>query len=94
MAIITLAAYANTFRVPFQFDDAPNIVSNPSIRFKTLSVEWFDKLIKLNNDSIRVFSYLLSPLTITSEGSMSSGTISSTSSSISAPASCSTGFFF
>ena len=57
MAIITLAAYANTFRVPFQFDDAPNIVSNPSIRFKTLSVEWFDKLIKLNNDSIRVFSY-------------------------------------
>jgi protein O-mannosyl-transferase len=57
MAIITLAAYANTFRVPFQFDDAPNIVSNPSIAFRTLSVEWFEQLIKLNSDSIRVFSY-------------------------------------
>jgi tetratricopeptide (TPR) repeat protein len=29
--VLSLLAYANTFNVPFQFDDTPNIVENPAI---------------------------------------------------------------
>ena len=32
IALAGLAAYANTFAVPFHFDDTPSILDNPSIR--------------------------------------------------------------
>ena len=57
MTAITLAAYANTFRVPFQFDDLPNIVNSPSVHLKEFSLSWLGELIKENSDSIRVFAY-------------------------------------
>ena len=57
LGAVALMAYANTFRVPFQFDDNPNIVENPSIRLKTLSTAWLGQLIRLNSGSIRFFSY-------------------------------------
>ncbi|MBI4690340.1 MAG: hypothetical protein HY754_08760, partial [Nitrospirae bacterium] len=32
IAIVGFLAYSNTFNVPFQFDDGPNIVENPIIK--------------------------------------------------------------
>ncbi len=32
IAGVALAAYSNTFYVPFQFDDRPNITQNPNIQ--------------------------------------------------------------
>ena len=32
IAVVGLLAYSNTFQVPFQFDDLPNIVDNPVIK--------------------------------------------------------------
>jgi hypothetical protein len=59
MAIITLAAYSNTFRVPFQFDDYPNIVENASIFLKDFSLAWLKHLVEVNyKGSIRIFAYL------------------------------------
>ena len=59
MAIITLAAYSNSFRVPFQFDDYPNIVQNASIFLKDFSLSWFKHLVQVNyKGSIRIFAYL------------------------------------
>ncbi len=34
MIAVALLAYANTFQVPFQFDDRPNILNNPDIQIK------------------------------------------------------------
>lgn len=51
-------AYSNTFSVPFQFDDLPNILNNPNIQIKVLS---WDRLLQLMRNTydvtIRVFSY-------------------------------------
>jgi tetratricopeptide (TPR) repeat protein len=58
MAVLALLAYSNTFHVPFQFDDAPNISENTSVHLKSLSLEWMDQLIKRNSDSLRFFAYL------------------------------------
>ncbi len=57
MTALTLAAFANTFQVPFQFDDLPNIVNSPSVHVKEFSLPWLGELIKENSDSIRVFAY-------------------------------------
>ena len=32
IAVVALLAYSNTFHVPFQFDDQPNIIRNPNIQ--------------------------------------------------------------
>jgi protein O-mannosyl-transferase len=58
MTALTFAAFANTFKVPFQFDDLPNIVNSPSIHVNEFSLPWLGELIRENSDSIRVFSYL------------------------------------
>ena len=57
MTVFAVLAYANSFHVPFQFDDLPNISESSSVHLKTLSLKWLGQLIKENGDSIRVFSY-------------------------------------
>jgi hypothetical protein len=58
IAGVALTAYSNTFSVPFQFDDRPNIVSNPNIQIKVLTWDRLERLIKnTHKESIRVFSY-------------------------------------
>ena len=58
LAGIAFLLYANSFQVPWQFDDRPNIVDNPSIYFHTFSA---DRLLRLltnsYSESIRFFSY-------------------------------------
>lgn len=39
MAAFLLAAYSNSFHVPFTFDDHPNIVDNPLVKLRVLSFE-------------------------------------------------------
>ncbi len=51
-------AYSNTFSVPFQFDDLPNILNNPNVQIKVLSWERLEQLVRNTYDvTIRVFSY-------------------------------------
>ena len=58
MAAIALTAYANTFHVPFLFDDEPNIIKNPSIFLKDFSFDWLSRLIEVNfRGSTRIFAY-------------------------------------
>ena len=58
IAGVALAAYSNTFSVPFQFDDRPNIISNPNIQIKVFTWDRLERLIKNTyKESIRVFSY-------------------------------------
>ncbi|RPJ11873.1 MAG: hypothetical protein EHM36_00620 [Deltaproteobacteria bacterium] len=58
IAGVALAVYSNTFSVPFQFDDRPNIIQNPNIQIKALSWDRIEKLIYYTyRESIRVFSY-------------------------------------
>ena len=55
---VALVAYSNTFYVPFQFDDRPNIMSNPNIQIKVFTWDRLERLIKNTyKESIRVFSY-------------------------------------
>ncbi len=55
---VALVAYSNTFHVPFQFDDRPNITENPNVQIKVFSWENVERLIKNTyKESIRVFSY-------------------------------------
>ncbi len=59
MALIALIAYANTFHVPFQFDDDPNIVMKPSVHLTAPSLQWLSQLIQVNyRESTRIFAYL------------------------------------
>ncbi len=59
IAAVALVAYSNTFHVPFQFDDQPNIAHNPNIQIKVLAWDRIERLVKNTyKDSIRVFSYL------------------------------------
>jgi len=57
MAAIAFIAYSNTFHVPFQFDDYPNIINELSIRLHTITFHWLGQLIKNIKDSIRFFAY-------------------------------------
>jgi protein O-mannosyl-transferase len=58
MAAVTLFAYANTFHVPFLFDDEPNILKNASVQLKTLSLQGLNEVIRANyNESLRLFAY-------------------------------------
>ncbi len=58
MAILGLLAFGNSFQVPFQFDDYPNIVENSTIFLKDFSLSWLHELIQLKfTESIRVFSF-------------------------------------
>jgi protein O-mannosyl-transferase len=56
---VALVAYSNTFDVPFQFDDRPNITLNPNVQIKVLTWDRFERLAKGTfKETIRVFSYL------------------------------------
>jgi protein O-mannosyl-transferase len=57
VAAIAFIAYSNTFHVPFQFDDYPNIINELSIRLHTMTFHWLGQLIKNIKDSIRFFAY-------------------------------------
>jgi hypothetical protein len=58
IAGVAFAAYSNTFYVPFEFDDIPNIINNPNIQIKVFTWERLWQLIKNTyKESIRVFSY-------------------------------------
>jgi tetratricopeptide (TPR) repeat protein len=51
--------YSNTFHVPFQFDDRPNIINNPNIQIKVLTWDQLERLVRNTyQETIRVFSYL------------------------------------
>jgi protein O-mannosyl-transferase len=55
---VAFIAYSNTFHVPFQFDDRPNILQNPNVQIKVFTWERFQQLVKNSYKvSIRVFSY-------------------------------------
>jgi len=57
-AIVALLLYLNSFYVPWQFDDRPNIVNNPSVHFHTFSMDHFSRLLAFSfSESIRLFSY-------------------------------------
>ncbi len=52
-------AYSNSFQVPFQFDDRPNIVNNPDVKIKDLTWDRLAQLVRKSyQDNIRVISYL------------------------------------
>ncbi len=58
IAGVALLAYSNTFYVPFQFDDRPNITQNPNVQIKVFSWDRVERLVKNTyKESIRVFSY-------------------------------------
>jgi hypothetical protein len=58
IAAVALVAYSNTFHVPFQFDDRPNITQNPNIQINVFTLDRVERLTKNTyKESIRVFSY-------------------------------------
>lgn len=59
IAGLAWVAYSNTFHVPFQFDDRPNITQNPNVQMKVFTWDRLVQLIKnTNKESIRFFSLL------------------------------------
>ncbi len=59
IAVTAFLAYSNSFQVPFQFDDRPNIVNNPEVQIKDLTWDRLEQLVKKSYvENIRVFSYL------------------------------------
>jgi len=57
IAGVAWIAYSNTFHVPFQFDDWPNILNNPNVQIKTFTWEQAEQLIKNTyKESTRFFS--------------------------------------
>jgi protein O-mannosyl-transferase len=58
IAAMVLVAYANTFKVPFQFDDWPNILENPDIQIKIFSLDRLEQLVRNTYPvTIRIFAY-------------------------------------
>jgi len=58
IAGVALLAYSNTFRVPFHFDDRPNITQNPNVQIRAFTWDSIERLIKNTyKESIRIFSY-------------------------------------
>jgi tetratricopeptide (TPR) repeat protein len=58
LSILATLLYLNSFRVPWQFDDRPNITNNPSIHFYTFSIDHFSRLLSFSlSETIRLFSY-------------------------------------
>ena len=58
IAGVAFLVYSNTFSVPFQFDDRPNITQNPNIQIKVFTWDRIEKMIHYTyRESIRVFSY-------------------------------------
>ena len=57
IAGVALAAYSNTFQVPFQFDDRPNITQNPGLQIHILTWDRLERLVQNTyKESLRIFS--------------------------------------
>ena len=55
---VALLAYSNSFYVPFQFDDRPNITENPNVQIKVFTWDRLEQLVKNTyKETIRIFSY-------------------------------------
>lgn len=55
---VAWVAYSNTFHVPFQFDDRPNITDNPNVQIKVWTWDQLERLFKNTyKETIRVFSF-------------------------------------
>jgi tetratricopeptide (TPR) repeat protein len=58
IAAMALVAYANTFHVPFQFDDRPNILDNSNIQIKIFTFDRLEQLVRnIYPVTIRIFAY-------------------------------------
>ena len=58
LAVAATLLYLNSFQVPWQFDDRPNIVDNLSVHFHTFSLEQWRRLFTDSySGSTRFFSY-------------------------------------
>lgn len=58
IAVVALAAYSNSFYVPFHFDDRPNILQNPNIQMRVFGWDGLKQFVSNTYEvSIRVFSY-------------------------------------
>ena len=58
LAVVAALLYANSFQVPWQFDDRPNIVDNHTVHFHTFSLDGLSRLLTHSySESIRFFSY-------------------------------------
>jgi len=58
LAGVATLLYLNSFRVPWQFDDRPNITNNPSVHFYTFSIDHLSRLLAFSfSETIRLFSY-------------------------------------
>lgn len=58
IATVAFSAYANTFYVPFQFDDRPNISENHDIQIKTFAFNRLEQLARNTyKETIRIFAY-------------------------------------
>jgi tetratricopeptide (TPR) repeat protein len=58
IVVVALITYANTFHVPFHFDDWANIHENPHIRIKPFTFDRLEELARHTYSfSIRIFSY-------------------------------------
>jgi hypothetical protein len=55
---VAWVAYSNSFYVPFQFDDRPNILNNPNVQVKVFTWDRLEQSVKNTyKDNIRIFSY-------------------------------------
>ena len=58
MVVAAFIAYANTFQVPFQFDDRPNILDNSNIQIKIFTFDRLEQLVRNTYPvTIRIFAY-------------------------------------
>jgi tetratricopeptide (TPR) repeat protein len=58
MVVVAFIAYANTFHVPFQFDDRPNILDNSNIQIKIFTFDRLEQLVRNTYPvTIRIFAY-------------------------------------
>ncbi|MGD0626653.1 MAG: hypothetical protein ABSB32_18330, partial [Thermodesulfobacteriota bacterium] len=58
LAGVAALLYLNSFRVPWQFDDTPNITNNPSVHLYTFSGDRLSRLLAFSfSETIRLFSY-------------------------------------
>ena len=58
LAGVATLLYLNSFRVPWQFDDRPNITNNPSVHLYAFSIDHLSRLLAFSfSQTIRLFSY-------------------------------------
>ena len=58
IVVAAFIAYSNTFQVPFQFDDRPNILDNPNTKIKVFAFDRLEQLVRNTFPvTIRIFAY-------------------------------------